>query len=471
METDRRLSDLELFVSYAQNNLSKWQKLKGLQVQHKTLGRGVIIGINRAFNNQIDVRVQFHSDSYWTRLDPFKDEFISKFTDLVLTDRLKMEILEGWETTHQQWKRAKKNWEKRQQREQEERWEQELEKQRKRECPKKNWKERQQREQEKRREQELEKQKELELKKKQQELEKARKLELRRQKEQEKKLRRRLLEPFIQAAKQVLSTQINAKVNSPNLGAQDIQLALQWYQGKSVILQQFSVSSKFDKEVLIKNDDYDLKRILSARAAEKSVMEFYQRYGHHVEDISINQLTSEIPDWKKYDLKINGLSLDVKNSRRSKQSPDNYVEHCVPSFKQDRVNQEVTIAGVLSPYLQTSTILNPDSAQQANRDSLILFLGLTNINRLTEIENEFEIPNLLEIDLQRPNRKGHFLPAWMFDYPEFLYEQRDNGLNKIVEQTVPESNAPMYGSRNKYRTTLELGGFSTMGTVVFISSA
>ena len=34
-----------------------------------------------------------------------------------LTDRLKMDILKGWETTHQQWKRAKKNWEERQQRE------------------------------------------------------------------------------------------------------------------------------------------------------------------------------------------------------------------------------------------------------------------------------------------------------------------------------------------------------------------
>ena len=70
---------------------------------------------------------------------------------------------------------------------------------------------------------------------------------------------------------------------------------------------------------------------------------------------------------------------------------------------------------------------------------MILFLGLTNINRLTEIKNEFDTSNnRLEIDLQRPNRRGQFLPAWMFDYPEFLYERRDNGLNEIVEQTVPE---------------------------------
>ena len=428
METNQQPSDSELFASYAQNDLGKWRKLKGLQVKHKTLGNGIITRIDRVFDSQIDIKAQFHSDSYWTRLDPFKDEFISKFTDLFLTDRLKMDILKGWETTHQQWKRAKKNWEERQQREQEKRWEQVLEKQKKREYIKKNWEERQQREQEKRREQELEKQKKLKLRKKQQRLKKERELELQRQKEQERKLRRRPLEPFIQAAKQVLSTQIKVTIDSPNLNSQDIQLALEWYKGpkKPVILQQFSASS-FNKDLLIEiaNDDSELERVLSARAAEKAVMKFYQRYGYHVEDVSIHGVTSESPDWKKYDLKINGLPFDVKNSRHSEHNPNSYVEHCVPSFKQDRSNRDVTIAGVLSPNLMS-------------QDTPVLFLGLTNINKLTEIKDEFETPNLLEINLRRLNRKGLFLPGWIFNYPKFLYEQRDNELNKIFEQTVPE---------------------------------
>lgn len=409
MKIDRPPSDTELFALYAQNDLSKWRKLKGAQVQHKTLGNGIITRIDRAFNNQIDIRAQFRDDNCWVRLDPFKKEFISNFTDLVLSNQLKAEILKSWKKTHQKWERTKKNMEKRQRRE----WEE-------------------------KRKQRLERQKQLQLIKKQRELKKQRDLKLRRQEEQEKERRLLPLKPFIQVAKQVLSTQIRATVNSPNLSAQDIQLALKWYKGKSVILQQFSASGKFNQEVLIKNDDYELKRVLSARAAEKSVMKFYQSYGYHVEDVSIHEVTSESLDWWEYDLKINELSLDVKNSRRSKQSPDNYVEHCVPSFKQNRVKQEVAIAGILSPYFRASVILNPDSTQRANQDSLILFLGLTNLNKLTEIKNEFETPNLLEIDLQRPNRKGHFLPAWMFDYPEFLYEKRDNELSKIVKQTVPE---------------------------------
>lgn len=273
-----------------------------------------------------------------------------------------------------------------------------------------------------------ERQKELELRKRKRESEKQRQLELRRQEEKEKRIRRRPLEPFIQAAKQVFSTQMKVTVDNPILNAQDIRLALEWYRGpkKPVILQQ-SRASGFNKNLLIEiaNDDDELERVLSARAAEKSVMEFYQRYGYYVKDVSIHWLTSESPDWKEYDLKINGFSFDVKNSRRSKQNPNSYVEHCVPSFKQDRSSRDVTIAGVLSPNLMS-------------QDAPVLFLGLTNINKLTEIKDEFETPNLLEINLKRPKRKELFLPGWIFNYPKFLYEQRDNELNKIVEQTVPE---------------------------------
>ena len=63
MKIDRPPSDIELFALYAQNDLSKWRKLKGSQVQHKTLGNGIITSIGRAFNNQIDIRVQFRDDN------------------------------------------------------------------------------------------------------------------------------------------------------------------------------------------------------------------------------------------------------------------------------------------------------------------------------------------------------------------------------------------------------------------------
>lgn len=166
-------------------------------------------------------------------------------------------------------------------------------------------------------------------------------------------------------------------------------------------------------------------------------MAFYQRYGHHVEDVSIHQVTSESPDWKKYDLKINELFVDVKNSRHSKQNPDSYVEHRVPKFKKDESNRDdVMIAGVLSPNLLISNILYPESPM--NQDPPIQFLGLTNNNKLTAIKDEFETSNLLIIDLKRHGKTGDFLPAWLFDCPEFLYEKRDAELSKILKQTVPE---------------------------------
>ena len=259
-------------------------------------------------------------------------------------------------------------------------------------------------------------------------------------KKKKKRIRRRPLEPFIQAAKQVLSTQIKVTIDSPNLNPQDIRLALEWYKGpkKQIILQQLSASN-FNRDLLIEtaNDDDDLERVLSARAAEKCVMAFYQRYGHHVEDVSIHQVKSESPDWKKYDLKINELFVDVKNSRHSKQNPDSYVEHRVPKFKKDESNRDdVMIAGVLSPNLLISNILYPESPM--NQDPPIQFLGLTNNNKLTAIKDEFETSNLLIIDLKRHGKTGDFLPAWMFDCPEFLYEKRDAELSKILKQTVPE---------------------------------
>ncbi|MBI1928129.1 hypothetical protein HYR99_28275 [Candidatus Poribacteria bacterium] len=178
-------------------------------------------------------------------------------------------------------------------------------------------------------------------------------------------------------------------------------------------------------------------RVLSARAAEKVVTAFYQHYGRRVEDVSIHQVTSdENSDWESYDLKIDGIPVDVKNSRRSRQSPNTYVEHCVPRFKQNRKKQDVTIAGVLSQYLWVSGILDPENIS-GGRDTSVIFLGVTTDQRLDQIQNEFK-DDLLHIHWERHNRRGHFLPAWMFDYPDFVYQQRDDAIRQLAQQTIPE---------------------------------
>ena len=79
-------------------------------------------------------------------------------------------------------------------------------------------------------------------------------------------------------------------------------------------------------------------------------MDFYQHYKKKVKDISITQIDeNNNSDWKDYDLNVDGLPIDVKNSRQSWKSPDRYTEHCIPRFKQSREHRDVKIAGVFFP--------------------------------------------------------------------------------------------------------------------------
>ena len=69
--------------------------------------------------------------------------------------------------------------------------------------------------------------------------------------------------------------------------------------------------------------------LLSARAAEK-VARFYRHYGKTVRDISIMQIDENSKsDWSNYDLNVEGMPIDVKNSRRSQSSTDRYTEHYI----------------------------------------------------------------------------------------------------------------------------------------------
>ena len=69
----------------------------------------------------------------------------------------------------------------------------------------------------------------------------------------------------------------------------------------------------------------------------------------------------------------------MKNSRRSKNSPERYVEHCIAKFKKDSSKNNIRIAGTLSHYLWVDSILSSKS------DIDIIFIGETNKGKLNQM--------------------------------------------------------------------------------------
>jgi hypothetical protein len=263
--------------------------------------------------------------------------------------------------------------------------------------------------------------------------------EKKKREEQESQRRNELfrpLEAFMALANQALRNSINAEVSAPSLRDEDVHLAVHWSQ--STALKQ-AINSRKDCLRTDYAQHWELACVLSARAAEKATIDFYQKHGFTVQDVAITQIAvGRNDDWRDYDLKINGFPLDVKNSRRSKPNKANYVEHCVPRFKRNRDNLDVTVAGLLSSFLWPHQLTNPKNAPDS-KDSSILFLGTTSFEKQLSIKKTFEVPGLLEIVLTRPGRgSSHFLPPWLFDYPDFLYKQRDDALLELAKLPMPE---------------------------------
>lgn len=190
-----------------------------------------------------------------------------------------------------------------------------------------------------------------------------------------------------------------------------------------------------------KNNDYTMARMISARTAEKLAIQFYQSLGFEVNDVSIKQpikasnnlpvnITDDSCDWKLYDLLLNGeISIDVKNARTPLNSKVTYVEHCVSRFKKNRNNEDVIIAGVLSPYIKLDDIQKPCNIScEAN----IKYLGETTIANFIKLEERFS-KRFLKLSFNAMN----FIPRWMFEFPEKFYATR-NQQRSILQQVAIE---------------------------------
>lgn len=159
--------------------------------------------------------------------------------------------------------------------------------------------------------------------------------------------------------------------------------------------------------------------MLSARMAEKVAFAFYKQLAYEVEDIAVLQLNGKNSNWKTHDLLLDGKrAVDVKNARRPFNSENFYVEHTIPKFKKDRYDQEIFIAGILSPYLKLECINNPSSVRF--KVPPIIYLGETNLGAINTLCIKFST-NKLEI--MYPG--DYKIPSWLFDYPDEWYRDFD----------------------------------------------
>lgn len=247
------------------------------------------------------------------------------------------------------------------------------------------------------------------------------------------------LENYLFLSKKVLFSgiDIDAKISStPLLDENDFQLAIEWLKNdlKKVINNNINIVLESY------GDDYEVGRVLSARAAEIAAKTFYKRCGFNVEDVSTKQIKQNNDnEWRYYDLKVNDCPVDIKNSRRSLSSPDRYVEHCIPQKgKITRNKEKVKLAGILSSYLWPKTLLAPE--EYKNLDTSLIFLGETTYDEHVQLKNEF-CSEYFDIDFSRPDRDTKFfLPPWIFNYPTKIYGNRSRAIDKLSMQSTPDYN-------------------------------
>lgn len=181
------------------------------------------------------------------------------------------------------------------------------------------------------------------------------------------------------------------------------------------------------------NSSHEIARMLSARAAEKVAAWFYAHLGFKTVDVAIHQLSGESSAWKTHDLQLNGLeSLDVKNARMPVNNKAFYVEHTVPRFKRDRNSRDVTIVGVVSPYLSLNFILDPDRVPFEVSD--VRYLGEAKLNAISQLCEMFSSS---AITVQDP-ANGAFLPPWYFDFPSAWYRDFENVCANLRKAELPD---------------------------------
>lgn len=183
---------------------------------------------------------------------------------------------------------------------------------------------------------------------------------------------------------------------------------------------------------------YVRARMISARGAEKLVIQFYKDLGYSVEDTSSHQITSASQAWITGDIRLDSdRLLDVKNARRSL-STKSYSEFCVKRLKKES-GKDVNIVAVFSPYLKETEIASGIVDYQI-QDREIEILGEFCETDLESFEMIFK-DDLISIDFSTGLDKNKYLPHWLFDYNDKFYKDQIDLIlqfNQLEKEEIPD---------------------------------
>ena len=232
---------------------------------------------------------------------------------------------------------------------------------------------------------------------------------------------------IVEEAEKIIETIMRQKIKSKftddefRLDAADHQLTGMWQRRKG----------RSDEEE-------EQERLVAARIAEKAAMAFYRGYGKTVTDVSIKQVAADEEnntEWKHCDLEADNDKIDVKNARRKgSRMTGHYVQK-----KFDRpALEDIKICAMVS--LQ-------DKDKAGPRGGPVECIGETSTRKLNRLREAFS--NMEGIDMEATLNKNTYrnafyqrgdcrvFPAWLFDYPEYVYGRRQDDL-RTFRATVAE---------------------------------
>jgi hypothetical protein len=202
------------------------------------------------------------------------------------------------------------------------------------------------------------------------------------------------------------------------LDSADFSLCLKW---SDVVISMDGLSREVAWDGIRRLERYRQSQLLSARAAEIVALTYYQKLGFLVVDVSVQQIENQTDDWMFFDLKVGERYIDVKNARESFNGSGNYVEHCVPQFKQMRgTSENVVIVGVLSEY-------HADPSEYKHHSLSAMVLGEVHVEQVRQTYAWARSRFGAKLDLKGIWTVG-FLPGWLFEYPKEHYPQREEAI-------------------------------------------
>ena len=194
------------------------------------------------------------------------------------------------------------------------------------------------------------------------------------------------------------------------LTASDVKLAQTWLNKSISNCSMGGMRHYVDTDSpqqMLQAKDFEVAQMLSARYAERVVAEFFRSLGSSVDDIALHQTTGESQAWQNYDLLVDGkIPIDVKNARKTA-SGSPFVQYTVKKFKNDSTAGEVSVFGVLSPYLTLNKMTNGEDLGDWEDISI---LGQTSNSTIRKLEQDFSKRKLL-VQFGAADR----WPVWAFD--------------------------------------------------------